>query len=206
MSDKNLVPHSETTLAPVGKFALKNVLRSTQGKIGVLLASAPLWKLAYNAVDAWGNTQTLWQILHSVIGFLGTTWGSIVLMLVGFLLIWWQIYRQQNLIQSKSEPDENDKAKYLEIARELKEFQDSGNKILRKCINDAIPPVAHVLDWEDVVETYIKEKLGEFQAIEFSKIAPVTVYPNDAKHREMANEMYTKLERIGNFISELRPR
>jgi len=79
------------------------------------------------------------------------------------------------------------------------------DKILLRCVREPIPPVAHIVDWEDEVEAYLKENIGKFQAIEFSKSAPITVYPNQACNRDLTNKLYTQIERIGQIISELRP-
>lgn len=88
-------------------LGVKNILGSTRGKIGALLAGAPLWKLGYDLIDAWGNAQMVWPYFRSVIDFLGTNWGSLVLMVFGFLLIALQIRRQNYLMiphQQSQEP------------------------------------------------------------------------------------------------------
>lgn len=108
------VPPPEHPATPIAEkdvaarwLAVKNLLGSTRGKIGAIFAGAPLWKLAYDAIDAWGNAQMVWPYLHIVIDFFGTNWGSLTLMALGFLLIAWQIRRQHHMTtlpRQSSEP------------------------------------------------------------------------------------------------------
>lgn len=72
---------------------IRGLIKGWQGKVGALFLGMPLWKLAYQTIDAWGNIQMIWPYLRSIVDFLGTTWGNVVLMVVGILLITWQVRR-----------------------------------------------------------------------------------------------------------------
>jgi len=73
---------------------LKRLLKSSLGKIAVLVSTFPLWKLLYNTIDAWGNGRMIWDSLPSISQFLNSTAGPFVVMLIGFALIALQLHRQ----------------------------------------------------------------------------------------------------------------
>lgn len=93
----------------------------------------------------------------------------------------------------------------IEIARKLKEYQDIGQKLLKECAGSKLPNIVWMIDWQGEVEAYIRENVGAFQAIEFSKSAPLTVYPHPSYNEDLTNKIYTQTDRIGQIISELRP-
>jgi hypothetical protein len=91
---KDLIPQPENNLVLVERFPIKSLLRSTRGKVGLLFASVPLWKLAYKTIDAWGNLQMVTDYLPRIWQFLSSTAGTFVVMFLGFALIVLQLYRQ----------------------------------------------------------------------------------------------------------------
>jgi len=127
------------------------------------------------------------------------SWVTVPLGTVMFAALFYLVYRGKRLSESSATQQD-----MLVIARRLKEYQQAGEKILTRCVREKVPPVAHMIRWEEEVEAYLKENLDEFRAIEFTKSAPITVYPNEALNRNLTNKLYTQIERIGNIISELR--
>lgn len=80
--------------APSTLSTIKRALRPTSGKIAVILSGTPLWKLIWQGIDAYGNVRMITDSIPSILSFLGSWPGAIVLMLLGFLLLWLQIRRQ----------------------------------------------------------------------------------------------------------------
>jgi hypothetical protein len=68
-----------------------------------------------------------------------------------------------------------------------------------------------LVGWEVGVEEFIREHCGEVAALDFKRDYPTTPYPDNANkpypdnanNRELVNKLYTKLERLGNLISEV---
>jgi hypothetical protein len=127
------------------------------------------------------------------------SWVTVPLGIAMFIALFYLMYRGKR-ISAEAEP----KRDAVAIARKLIEFQDAGHIILRKCIREKVPPVAHMLRWQEEVEAYLKENVDEFRAIEFMKRGPVTVYPGTSLNGNMTNQIYTQIERLRNIISELR--
>lgn len=72
----------------------KNLFTGSLGKVAVLLSTFPLWKTLYNLIDAWGNLQMITDYLPRIWQFINTTAGTLVVMLIGFVLMGVQLYRQ----------------------------------------------------------------------------------------------------------------
>lgn len=67
---------------------LKGALKTRWGKIGLVLATTPIWKLMYHGLDALGNIETVRVYLSTIWRFFGTWYGAITLMVVGFVLLY----------------------------------------------------------------------------------------------------------------------
>lgn len=84
---------------------VKRLLKSPIGRVGLVLATSPLWKPIYNVIDALGNIQFVADSLPAVLRFLGSAPGTISIMLAGFSLLGLQIYKQQHKeLPKESEP------------------------------------------------------------------------------------------------------
>jgi hypothetical protein len=114
---------------------IKNVLKTAWGKIALVLSAWPLWKLIYNTLDAWGNMQTLIGFLSIVWRFLGSTWGTFLIMALGFALLAWQTRKQQNKSQISEETVSPCPAEWVHhIANE-----DRSNISKRVCVHKCEP-------------------------------------------------------------------
>lgn len=103
---------------------IKSLLKSTLGKLAILFASFPLWKIAYNTIDAWGNFQVITEYLPRIWQFLVSPVGNFVVMIIGLGLIGLQLRRQHKQIRTTGdtvkelERQQPDRIKGLEQERE----------------------------------------------------------------------------------------
>jgi len=82
------------------------LFKSARAKFALLLATVPLWKLIYGAVDAYFNLESMTQHLPAILAFMGSWWGAIILMAVGFGLLALQIRKQSKpTVNEESEHD-----------------------------------------------------------------------------------------------------
>jgi len=80
--------------APSAVSTIKRALKPTSGKIAVILSATPVWKLVWQGIDAYGNVRMITDNIPSILSFLGSWPGAIVLMFLGFFLLWLQIRKQ----------------------------------------------------------------------------------------------------------------
>lgn len=119
---------------------LHKLLKTTWGKVLFVFASFPLWRIAYNAIDAWGNAKmitdslpSIWRFFVSLWGYINTTGGSLVVMLIGFGLIALQLHRQERRrdgqetgpLPKAPQLDWLDKRLYLIAEQDRAEIQDA---------------------------------------------------------------------------------
>jgi hypothetical protein len=84
----------------------------------------------------------------------------------------------------------------LEVARKLTEFMEEGRTLLNTEADSEW--------WAAMVEAYIDETLGEFEALEWSKPYPLEAYPRGAVHRDRVDRTFTRLQRLGELVTRLR--
>ena len=97
-----------------------------------------------------------------------------------------------------------EKVEQLAMAQKLNEFLNEGYEILRGNPLIALSAWVVAKEWAAKVENYIRENLGEIHALDFSKEAPIKPYPHPAVNRRVVDWIYTRIERIGELITELK--
>lgn len=121
-----LARKAETALATGVKNSMLatmlNFVKRPIVKFGLfIIAIKPVLKGIYEFIDAYGNMQTAMDILK----FFNTGWGTLVLMLLGFGLIVWQLFRQQrreqpgNKTGATAAPNESEKERWRETENAL---------------------------------------------------------------------------------------
>jgi hypothetical protein len=84
---------------------IKRLLKSTLGRIALVLGTFPIWKLIYNAIDAWGNLRMVAEYVPEAWRFLDSTSGTFAVMLTGFALIGLLLWTQKPKDTSHTEED-----------------------------------------------------------------------------------------------------
>lgn len=98
----------------------------------------------------------------------------------------------------------NTENRVLEIARNLNDYLNEGHSILNSIAHNMGADMSSISSWEVKVSAYIAAKLGELRAMEFDKQGSIKQYPHPAVNRALVDHLYTRLERIGDVITELR--
>jgi hypothetical protein len=82
---------------------IKLFVKSARGKLAIALGGLPLWRQLYELIDAWGNFQTVKDWLPNNWGFLTSTGGTYIVMIVGFALGGYQLLKQSKQVNTKHE-------------------------------------------------------------------------------------------------------
>lgn len=99
----------------------------------------------------------------------------------------------------------NKKAKLAEAIRQLGELAEEGDQLLIRYREKSDVDWTAANDWASKVEEVIKERAGEDSAAYFS-LAVTKPYPGPAVNRRFVDSMHTRIQRIGEIVSELRAR
>jgi hypothetical protein len=108
------------------------------------------------------------------------------------------------LVEAKQVVEQLERERRLETAQKLNEYLQEGNRILRGGSNVLDGTKESGAFWAAEVSAYIRTRLGEFHFIEFNREAGIKPYPLPAVNRHRVDWLYTRLERLGDIITELR--
>lgn len=102
-----------------------------------------------------------------------------------------------------TESIQGERDKQLALMQRLNIFIEEGNQILNK-IDGADGSIKDLQEWESKVENWLKFNLGDLYALEFKKNTGFKPYPRPAINRQLVDKLYTRIERLGEIMVEVR--
>jgi hypothetical protein len=99
------------------------------------------------------------------------------------------------------------RAKRKSISEQLSELFREGDKILTNCVEVHVLNLDKLEAWNVETERFIRENLGNAYAVRLLSKSGIKVYPLSVpgSARTHVNRLHTWLERIDEFIKEVRP-